>query len=660
MANIVPKAAGPYPGQRPYRTVESANFFGRDHAAHAVAELWREHRLTVLSGSPGVGKTSLLQAGVLPLVDVSDLDVLPVGRVKDESVFPVAALSEHNRYVLALLASWAVGEPRTRLSRMSISDFLQRRMRRHGATARLIAIDQFDDLLRDGVGAASDREWFLTELAGALVEHPDVHLLVVARQERLPFFLDSLLVPDASVSLEAFHPDTAVDVIRRPFARVGQPVSLGAAEALVDRLCYAPMINAALDRSVVREVVVEPALLQAVCTALWGALGDHRGTVTVASALSLVDVDQCLAEFVIASTAAAANDHEIAPWQLLAWLATTFTARGAKTIAEEPGGFGQRLAILRALEDRHVLRAKPGQGPPIFALTSDRLLVPVQLAVTMLVAIAPVTASSTDRLAASVRALADGNLDLGGRQAHHALDTSFSADLRLKAEAETVLGNIAFLSRDPVAARGHYTAAAEFFEALQDRVAVGHLLGAVGRMHLLDWDPAAAVAALHSAAVRLRTDGVVMLDLARAFASSGESHAALAMLGSVLTADPDVTGEDAHLLRGEILADVGDAAEALRDLGQVSRDQPLSALAARAFSLARLGRLDDAEKGIQHALRVGRDNGPVLLRAAQIQALRGDMAEAGRLLRRAIEATKPELNRYQRMQADSLKEECSV
>ena len=59
----------PYPGARPFSVTESDRFFGRAAEAVHLAELWRSNRLTIIHGPAGSGKTSFLQAGVLPLVE---------------------------------------------------------------------------------------------------------------------------------------------------------------------------------------------------------------------------------------------------------------------------------------------------------------------------------------------------------------------------------------------------------------------------------------------------------------------------------------------------------------------------------------------------------------------------------------------------------------
>ncbi len=173
----------------------------------------------------------------------------------------------------------------------------------------------------------------------------------------------------------------------------------------------------------------------------------------------------------------------------------------------------------------------------------------------------------------------------------------------------------------------------------------------------MESDAATAIRMLRSALSRAPNDDYVRMELARAFAASGEGVAAVALLEAVLTSEDDRDVGEAYLLRGEIRADLGDAG-ALSDLERVPRAETASASAraARAVTLARLGRFADAEEGIKQAIHMASDSGLVLLRAAQIRALRGDDREAARLARRAIKATVTPLTQHQRRLADELQE----
>lgn len=56
----------PYPGMRSFDVSEAALFFGRRQEIAQLAKLLQEHPLVMLSGADGVGKRSLVQAGLFP------------------------------------------------------------------------------------------------------------------------------------------------------------------------------------------------------------------------------------------------------------------------------------------------------------------------------------------------------------------------------------------------------------------------------------------------------------------------------------------------------------------------------------------------------------------------------------------------------------------
>ena len=55
--------------------------------------MWLASGLSFVAGPAGAGKTSLLQAGALPLVKDKRVDVLPVGHISPGAAFPLKARS---------------------------------------------------------------------------------------------------------------------------------------------------------------------------------------------------------------------------------------------------------------------------------------------------------------------------------------------------------------------------------------------------------------------------------------------------------------------------------------------------------------------------------------------------------------------------------------
>jgi len=61
----------PYPGDRPFKEDDAPLFFGRDAEVQALLEALQSHDVLLITGASGVGKTSMLRAGLLPKLRVT-------------------------------------------------------------------------------------------------------------------------------------------------------------------------------------------------------------------------------------------------------------------------------------------------------------------------------------------------------------------------------------------------------------------------------------------------------------------------------------------------------------------------------------------------------------------------------------------------------------
>ena len=186
---------------------------------------------------------------------------------------------------------------------------------------------------------------------------------------------------------------------------------------------------------------------------------------------------------------------------------------------------------------------------------------------------------------------------------------------------------------------------------MRDTEAVASHLAAVGQTLLAQGQPAEAVQTLQAAVDRIPHDLLVQTELGWALWELGQARAAVAVLTGVLAIDRG--NPDALRARGEILADLGDARDALRDLDRVEQHDRPSTRAARGLARAEPGdRGGDGE--IEGALAAAPRNGPVLLYAARTEALGGNKVAALELTRRALNATDPAPPPHQREAALAL------
>ncbi len=92
-------------GPRAFEESERELFFGRDLETRQLAALVIAQRVVVLYSPSGAGKTSLLQAGLIPLLGRQKrLVVLPVGRVVGSD--PGTALGSSSRAISMCATCW--------------------------------------------------------------------------------------------------------------------------------------------------------------------------------------------------------------------------------------------------------------------------------------------------------------------------------------------------------------------------------------------------------------------------------------------------------------------------------------------------------------------------------------------------------------------------
>ena len=507
-AAVTTSAGSAYPGVRPFERADSGRFFGRKTEAADLGRYWLENRVTYLYGPAGIGKTSLLTAGVLPMVESSNVSLLPVGSLSRGARFPVAALGAHNPYTLALLRSWSDADS-ARLAGQTVNGFVrQYAQRRDQSVLILAAIDQADDLFAGPESREDHRRYFLYQLMQALRE-PNLRLLVSIREDVLPEVTEAIgdgmrfrLNP---LGIEAAHEATE---------GAGQ-VDPRAAIELVSRIRTSRIRDTDGSERLFVSDDVEPALLQIACAWLRDSMPTGSGPITMREIRRHGDVDAALSSYCSAVIAGVAEAHDIHVERLRPWLINTFItmAGGRKATPERANGIGgQPKTVARAFEDGYLLRAHV--DPPFrsrsYRLISDRLVEPLRHTDDDEAALA---GDPVGYLKAAERALNTGELGLAERYASRVLSIAPDTALRWHAEARSLLGNLAYEQGQFEQAEEEYWAAATLFEAVSDKMAVVRLLAAISRTLFDRGLTGKALKQLSAAQSRAAPDATVQLEL---------------------------------------------------------------------------------------------------------------------------------------------------
>jgi len=633
-------AANPYPGARAFQQADYAYFHGRDADSASIADLWLTNRLTILTGPVASGKTSLLLAGVYPLMPAKRTSLLPAGNLLHGMTFPFAALPEHNPLTLALLWSWSPGDIPTRLAGLTVTEFVRRFMQ-VGEGPVYAAIDQLDAvLLRPPPGVwPSWRQQFLAEVGQALDDHPRFHLLLVARSSALGQLTDAI-GGGARYVITGLTPDQTAFAVAKPAKAAGRSYTVEAVTSIVNDLGGTTVSGPRDDGA----TFMEPSLVQVVCRQLWDDLPAEVTTISNHVLGAFGATDRALTAHCALVIGQVAAERGLTFTTLHEWLRYNFitdddTRGGA--FEGMPATAGQLNAVPRSLTDHHLLTVNAEGSTRCYRLLADRLIRPLKLA----------QADQSDALtpaqwlAAASRDLALGELDFAQRSAEQ-VRPSPNPDVpapttRQKAQAQSVLANVAYQQRRTADALPHYREAAFLLQASGDTGGAAFQLAAVGQVLLAKGDPASAVTELRAAVERAPSDLGLQTQFAVALWQYGDGAAAARILDWVLKSNG--THSEALRVRGEVLADLGQASSALADLDRAAPDRP-STRAARGLALAELGRHHAATREIDQAMADAQRNGPVLLYAARVLDLAGDKISARERAREAIDATDPPLS----------------
>jgi tetratricopeptide (TPR) repeat protein len=663
MNTTASEGGGPYVGRRAFTLVDHNVFFGRDREIEDLSALWRSGPFVVLHGPAGSGKTSLLQAGVAPVLAAYG-EVLPLGRPLGASLFPEPLLDEHNPYSLAVLASWSPGESRARLAQQSVTDFLRHRahnVRRLRADSLLVvAIDQVEDILVDE-RAVQAKEEFFADLAVAIREVPGLRVLLAARTDALSKLLtyEKQLSPAGVVrfGLTALTDRAAVDAVRRPMETAGNRFGGGAAEYIVGTLGSSP------PGALAEGPAVQPTQLQVVCAELWRVIRAPGTLITHGFVRDNIDVGQILASFCASVISEVGDRYSIAADRIFGWLMQAFLPSDVdsdpdpvKMSEAQLTAIGLPVGVLRVLESEHLLAAEWSLDTKKYRLVNDQLVIGMRYLAKSPVFDHP-KLDTAARMRVAELALASGELDLALRHVAEALDAVNPAEARLRADALSLLGNIEYQVGQPDRAEENYRDAAKWREQLGDQPEVGRLFGAIGCIHSRQGQYLRAVDELQAAVTRAPSDLLLKNKLATAFWHAGQSQAAAALFSAVLSIEPE--SADALAGRGQITAERGNAGAALVDLQALRRLRPSvgqqpEVQLAYALALAAKGMSETALAEVDAALSSASDSAAIFISAARVALASGAVNRAHDLLTQAEQARHPALSSSQRAQVHRL------
>ncbi|MDX6708805.1 MAG: hypothetical protein QOI48_4651 [Solirubrobacteraceae bacterium] len=234
----------PYRGIQPFRYGDHAIFFARERESRLLASLVDVYRGVFLYGDSGNGKSSLVNAGLLPHARGLGFEPVRVRvqpRAGQELVIEQIAIRDDDEQTMrCVLAPEAEG-----LSRVvvSISEFEQRVRAASCEHQPLIVFDQFEEILTlfEDQDAVSSRLALAEMIVGLLREQLPVKLLFAFREDYLGRVKQLLAarpeLVDQALRLGPPSADVLELIIRGPFERHPGHFERELDPALARRLC---------------------------------------------------------------------------------------------------------------------------------------------------------------------------------------------------------------------------------------------------------------------------------------------------------------------------------------------------------------------------------------------------------------------------------------
>ncbi|HEV2912298.1 MAG TPA: hypothetical protein VGX92_03180 [Pyrinomonadaceae bacterium] len=382
----------PYVGPRPFEKDEKLLFHGRDGEANELFSLISAHPVVLFYSQSGAGKTSLLNARIVPELEKQHAQVFGIARVGGK--LPKGIEDKKIDNVFVFNALWSLQGKDTQftpesLSRMSLAHYLKLQKRdgqsKYFYPLHVVIFDQFEELFTSFQEHWEKQESFFLNISQAFKEDPLLRVVFAMREEYIaaldPF---AQMLPQRlqkRFRLERLREDAALSAVVNPLDQKGLAFGPGVAEQLVNNLMQIPIKHSGKTVSTTGEFA-EPVQLQIVCQSLWDELPMDVEVIDERAAARFGDVDTALAKYYddclkkVVQTYLDVDEGKLRLWFEKS-LVTPIRTRG--TVYMDEGRTEDNLSekVVMMLEEGRLIRAELRGGAKWYELTHDRFIEPI-------------------------------------------------------------------------------------------------------------------------------------------------------------------------------------------------------------------------------------------------------------------------------------------
>jgi WD40 repeat protein len=365
--------------------------YGRDRELRELLDLLIAERIVLLYSPSGAGKSSLIQASLIPGLEAEGFQVLPIIRFNYEPPAELLQKGGFNRYIFSAIQSLEDALPeKQRLpdeitSQMTLPEYLAQRTKgQDEPDTEVFIFDQFEEILTVDVTDRAAKSTLFSQLGTVFRDRK--RWAIFSIREDFVGALSPYLRPiptrfSNTYRLELLGREAARQAIQQPAKEAGVGFQDEEACTLVDDLRRTRIQHP--DGTIEKQLglFVEPVQLQVVCYRLWEHLPPDAAQITAAHVESLGSVDTALADYYAERVTLIAEETGLSERSIRNWferqLITEQGLRGQVLMEVDSSGGLDNQAI-HLLADAHLVRGEQRGGATWFELTHDRLIEPVQ------------------------------------------------------------------------------------------------------------------------------------------------------------------------------------------------------------------------------------------------------------------------------------------
>ncbi len=382
---VATERANPYVGPRAYQAGE--RLYGRTRELAELRNLLIAKRLVLFYAPSGAGKSSLIQAALVPELVRRRFRVRPVVRVG--TVLPAGVPAQTNRYTLSVLLALEGDRPAAaqrsaaELAPLSLATYLDRRTQEDGSADDVLIFDQFEEVLTLDPTDTAAKQAFFAGLADALQDRRRWALFTLREDYLAGLDPYRALLPHRLATvfrLDLLGPAAAQQAVQEPAQAAGVDFTAAAAAQLVSDLRRVQVQQPDGSSAEQPGPWVEPVQLQVVCRGVWASLAPRATVITPADLTGVGAVDTALARYYATQVAAVAT-ATVAERRIRDWcegqLITPSGIRGQVLRNRDTSG-GLANAAVQGLVAAHLVRAEERRNAIWYELAHDRLIGPVR------------------------------------------------------------------------------------------------------------------------------------------------------------------------------------------------------------------------------------------------------------------------------------------